>query len=80
MRSLRSSLEITRTPPTRSSSRFARHRVTLPTGCAIAIGIFILAQLAVEHVFNYRTTVAILVNLVCGAWFLALMARTRSTA
>lgn len=61
-------------------SRTARHRVTLPTGCALAIGIFILAQLAVEHVFNYRTTVGILVNLVCGAWFLALMTRTRSTA
>lgn len=61
-------------------ARSFRHRVTLPTGCAIAIGIFILAQLAVEHVFNYRTTVGILVNLVCGAWFLALMVRARSTA
>ncbi|MBZ9559758.1 MULTISPECIES: iron chelate uptake ABC transporter family permease subunit [unclassified Modicisalibacter] len=57
-----------------------RHRVTLPTGSAIAIGMFILAQLAVEHIFNYRTTVGILVNLICGAWFLALMARTRGTA
>lgn len=61
-------------------ARSVRHRVTLPTGCAVAIGIFILAQLAVEHVFNYRTTVGILVNLVCGAWFLALMVRTRGTA
>lgn len=61
-------------------ARTFRHRITLPTGCAIAIGIFILAQLAVEHVFNYRTTVGILVNLVCGAWFLALMVRTRGTA
>ncbi|WP_327084830.1 iron chelate uptake ABC transporter family permease subunit [Thauera sp. Sel9] len=61
-------------------ARSFRHRITLPTGCAIAIGIFILAQLAVEHVFNYRTTVGILVNLVCGAWFLALMVRTRGTA
>lgn len=57
-----------------------RHRITLPTGCAVAIGIFILAQLAVEHVFNYRTTVGILVNLVCGTWFLVLMVRTRGTA
>ncbi|MEG1116755.1 MAG: iron ABC transporter permease, partial [Janthinobacterium sp.] len=32
------------------------------------------------HVFNYRTTVGILVNLVCGAYFLALMVRTRGTA
>lgn len=61
-------------------ARTRRHRVTLPTGCAIAIGLFLLAQLAVEHLFNYRTTVGILVNLVCGAWFLALTARARSTA
>ena len=39
-----------------------------------------VAQLLVEHVFNYRTTVGILVNLVCGAYFLALMVRTRGTA
>lgn len=61
-------------------ARTFRHRITLPIGCAIAVGMFILAQLAVEHVFNYRTTVGILVNLVCGAWFLALMLRTRGTA
>lgn len=61
-------------------ARTFRHRITLPTGCAIAIGIFILAQLAVEHLFNYRTTVGILVNLVCGLWFLALMVRTRGAA
>ncbi|AMG40361.1 iron chelate uptake ABC transporter family permease subunit [Achromobacter xylosoxidans] len=61
-------------------ARTRRHRVTLPTGCSIAIGLFLLAQLAVEHLFNYRTTVGILVNLVCGAWFLALMARARGTA
>lgn len=58
----------------------ARHRVTLPVGCAIAIGIFIVAQFAVEHVFNYKTTVGILVNLVCGAYFLGLMVRTRGAA
>ncbi|MNT15239.1 Hemin transport system permease protein HmuU [compost metagenome] len=61
-------------------ARTRRHRITLPTGCAIAVGMFILAQLAVEHVFNYKTTVGILVNLVCGGWFLALMARTRGSA
>lgn len=54
-----------------------RHRVTLPMGSAIAVGILIVAQLLVEHVFNYKTTVSILVNLVCGAYFLALMVRTR---
>lgn len=61
-------------------TRSFRHRVTLPIGCAIAAGIFILAQFAVEHWFNYRTTVGILVNLVCGAWFLALMMHQRSSA
>lgn len=61
-------------------ARTGRHRVTLPLGCAIAIAIFLVAQLLVEHVFNYRTTVGILVNLVCGAYFLALMVRTRGTA
>ena len=61
-------------------ARTARHRATLPLGCAIAIAIFLAAQLLVEHVFNYRTTVGILVNLVCGAYFLALMVRTRGTA
>ncbi|PLY43131.1 iron ABC transporter permease [Janthinobacterium sp. ROICE36] len=58
----------------------ARHRAILPLGCVIAIAIFLVAQLLVEHVFNYRTTVGILVNLVCGAYFLALMVRTRGTA
>ena len=61
-------------------ARTGRHRITLPLGCAIAISIFLAAQLLVEHVFNYRTTVGILVNLVCGAYFLALMVRTRGTA
>ena len=54
-----------------------RHRVTLWLGSAIAVAIFLLAQLLVEHVFNYRTTVGILVNLVCGSYFLALVVRTR---
>ena len=54
-----------------------KHQMTLSIGCAIAVGIFILAQFTVEHIFNYRTTVGILINLVCGAWFLVLMLRTR---
>lgn len=56
-----------------------RHRVTLALGSAVAIAVFIAAQLLVEHLFNYRTTVGILVNLVCGTWFLVLMVRTRGT-
>ena len=58
----------------------ARHRVTLPLGCAVAIAIFLAAQLLVEHVFNYKTTVSILVNLVCGVYFLALIVRKRGAA
>lgn len=54
-----------------------KHQMTLSIGCAIAVGMFILAQFTVEHIFNYRTTVGILINLVCGAWFLVLMLRTR---
>ncbi|MCE1116827.1 MULTISPECIES: iron chelate uptake ABC transporter family permease subunit [Pseudomonas] len=57
-----------------------RHRVTLAQGSAVAIAVFIAAQLLVEHVFNYRTTVGILVNLVCGTYFLALMVRNRGAA
>ncbi|POM09783.1 iron ABC transporter permease [Pseudomonas sp. WP001] len=56
-----------------------RHRVTLPLGCAIAIGIFIIAQYLVEQWFNYNTSVSILINLVCGVYLLALMIRTRGT-
>ncbi|HBO7196076.1 iron chelate uptake ABC transporter family permease subunit [Pseudomonas aeruginosa] len=65
---------------TYSMTRSTWHRLTLPTGCAVAVGIFIVAQLLVEHVFNYTTTVSILVNLVCGAYFLMLMVRTRGNA
>ena len=58
-------------------ARSSRHRVTLPMSCAIAIGIFIIAQYLVEQIFNYNTSVSILINLVCGVYFLALMVRTR---
>lgn len=54
-----------------------RHHLTLAFGCAMAIAIFIVAQILVEHVFNYKTSVSILVNLVCGIYFLTLMVRAR---
>jgi len=57
-----------------------QHRVLLPLGCAIALAVFLLGQLLVEQVFNYRTSVSILVNLLCGAYFLALLMRKRSLA
>nr|WP_314871962.1 iron chelate uptake ABC transporter family permease subunit [uncultured Pseudomonas sp.] len=56
-----------------------RHRITLALGSAVAIALFIIAQLLVEHVFNYKTTVGILVNLLCGGYFLTLMVRGRGT-
>ncbi|EMP1651843.1 ferric acinetobactin ABC transporter permease subunit BauC [Acinetobacter baumannii] len=61
-------------------ARSYKHTLTLPMGCAITIAIFIAAQILVEHVFNYKTTVSILVNLVCGIYFLALTVRTRGVA
>lgn len=61
-------------------ARTHRHRVTLPMASAIAIAIFIVAQYLVEQMFNYNTSVSILINLVCGVYFLALMVRTRGTA
>ncbi|SDY36157.1 iron chelate uptake ABC transporter family permease subunit [Pseudomonas sp. NFIX28] len=61
-------------------ARTTRHRVTLPIASAIAIGLFIIAQYLVEQLFNYNTSVSILINLVCGVYFLTLMARTRGTA
>ncbi|SEB49058.1 iron complex transport system permease protein [Nitratireductor aquibiodomus] len=57
-----------------------KHRITLPLGCATAMAVFILAQLLVEHVFDHKTTVGILINFVCGAYFLALVMRRRGTA
>lgn len=54
-----------------------KHRLTLSTGCAIAIAAFLFAQILVEHVFNYKTTVGILVNLMCGVYFLVLVVRPR---
>lgn len=61
-------------------ARTHRHRVTLPMASAIAITLFIVAQYLVEQLFNYNTSVSILINLVCGVYFLALMVRTRGTA
>lgn len=58
----------------------ARHRVTLVLGTAVAIAIFLVAQLLVEHLFDNRTTVGILINLLCGTYFLALMLRGRGMA
>lgn len=57
-----------------------QHKFTLAIGCVVAIAIFIIAQILVEHVFNYKTTVSILVNLVCGVYFLVLTVRARGVS
>lgn len=64
----------------RAMARGPGHRQTLPVGAAVAIGLFLLAELAAAQVFDHRTTVGILINLTCGAWFLLLMLRRRSFA
>jgi len=61
-------------------ARTFRHRVTLPLASGVAMALFIVAQYLVEQAFNYNMSVNILINLVCGAYFLALMTRTRGTA
>lgn len=52
-----------------------RHGALLALGAGMAIGLFLIAQILVEQVLNYKTTVGIFVNLACGAWFLALTLR-----
>lgn len=54
-----------------------QHRWTLTMGSIVAIAVFLIAQLLVEHIFNYKTTVSILINLVCGVYFLLLTVRLR---
>nr|WP_321274739.1 iron chelate uptake ABC transporter family permease subunit [uncultured Vibrio sp.] len=54
------------------------YRHILLVACAIAIAMFLAGQILVEHLFNYKTTVSILVNVLCGGYFLAITMRTRS--
>jgi len=54
-----------------------RHKFTLFFASVISILVFLFAQILVEHFFNYKTTVSILINLVCGVYFLVLMVRAR---
>ncbi|AOA58102.1 iron chelate uptake ABC transporter family permease subunit [Acinetobacter larvae] len=56
-----------------------RHALTLAFGCVVAMVIFLTAQLLVEHLFNYKTTVSILINLLCGIYFLGLMLYRRGS-
>lgn len=59
-------------------ARQHRHRQLLPLGTAIAMVVFLVAQLLVEHAFNYQTSVGILINLLCGGYFLLLLIRSEA--
>ncbi|NEN75307.1 iron chelate uptake ABC transporter family permease subunit [Pelistega sp. NLN82] len=47
-----------------------KHKDILPVATMVSVMVFLIAQLVVEHFFNYRITVSILVNLVCGIYYL----------
>ncbi|MCU8056716.1 iron chelate uptake ABC transporter family permease subunit [Shewanella sp. SM101] len=59
-------------------ARHPSHSFTLITGCAVAISVFLIAQMLVEHLFNYQTSVGLLINLFCGAYFFVLILKPRS--
>ncbi|EDP60188.1 iron chelate uptake ABC transporter family permease subunit [Vibrio sp. AND4] len=61
-----------------STSSSSSYRQILWAACAIAIIMFLVGQLMVEHLFNYKTTVSILVNVLCGGYFLAITLKARS--
>ena len=57
-----------------------QHKRILLFATVLAILVFLIAQILVEHVFNYKTTVSILINLLCGIYFLVLIVRKRGMA
>ncbi len=57
-----------------------QHKRILWFASAMAVAVFLVAQILVEHVFNYKTTVSILINLICGVYFLLLIVRHRGMA
>lgn len=63
---------------TYSIFRTARHKTTLLACTVIASAVFLFSQILVEHIFNYRTTVSIIINLVCGIYFLFFLLKSKS--
>lgn len=55
--------------------RHHRHKHLLPIAAGVAMIVFLVAQILVEHAFNYKTTVSILVNMLCGAYFMVFLMR-----
>ncbi|MEP1444962.1 MAG: iron chelate uptake ABC transporter family permease subunit [Paraglaciecola sp.] len=56
------------------------HQFTFVAASIIAISVFLLTQILVEHVFNYQTSVGLLINLFCGVYFFVLILKPRSAA
>lgn len=55
-----------------------RHSRTLPIGCLIGVTAMLVAELLVQHLFQFSTSVGLLINLTCGIYFLLLILRKRS--
>lgn len=60
-------------------ARHPGHKFTLVSASGIAISVFLIAQLLVEHLFNYQASVGLLVNLLCGIYFFVFILQPRST-
>ncbi|WP_031274561.1 iron chelate uptake ABC transporter family permease subunit [Pelistega indica] len=58
---------------TYSLTNSAKHKHILPLASLLTILIFMITELLVEHFFNYKITVNILVNLVCGTYFFLIL-------
>jgi len=56
-------------------ARHANHQAVLLTGAGIAISVMVCAQILVEHLFNYKTSAGLLINLFCGLYFFILLVR-----
>jgi iron complex transport system permease protein len=61
-------------------SRSQSHRHRLPLAAVFAVMLFLLAQLLVEHLFNFKTSVGLLLQLCCGGYFLMFLIRQRQTS
>ena len=53
-----------------------RHAVLVPASALVGVACTVLGQFAVQHVFDLRTTLSVVVNLVGGLYFIWLLLRT----
>lgn len=56
--------------------RTSKHRILIPMCCLIAATAIIAAQIIVEHVFNFSTTVSIIINFIGGIYFMYLVLKS----